>query len=383
MIATTTRVLRAALTSLGLVAVASSLASCAHDASEEPEPYLPTPTPFSPTPPKPQTKKPVEERPPRIPNPADGKCERAVVSSGIVDPDCVYLFGTVVDDGGGPLGQALIDPFRPNDRAFGFALPRRIIVHPKTGELWFHADDPRSPPAIYVHEENIPEGMLLTSQRRIAIPSCPGHFTDPWDFGLFADDGALAITCTDGRTLVPPKSEPFDDRFWEYLEWSHDRAALVVRGPATYAVLKDGNAAILDWSEQRFIAARSRAGGGFLVATGGTFPDYFPQLYDLEIDGTVSTRGSYDFGVDPWFDGAGRCKVDASGGISCNSAGTRCALEASGALQCLTVIGEFSEGKMPLDILVRYTRDAPPRILYDAHDSNLKISSVSLLVTGP
>jgi len=368
---------------LSFVMLATSLASCGHDAREEPRPHLLALPPFTPTPPKKaEPKKPVEERAPRKPNPADGKCERATVSSGIVDPDCVYLVGSVTNE---YLAEVLIDPFHPEDRASGFGFFKRIMIHPTTGEIWFHSiDEAHKLMGVYVHQTNAPGLTPLAAQQSIPVPVCPGDFHDPWDFGLFADDGALAIQCVDGRLLVPPESKPFDDRFWEYHALGYDRAALGLRGPFAYAVIKDEIASFIRWTQyDRFITARSRADGGFLAVTSGTFPDHLPQLLNVELDGSFTTLGTYDFGSESNFDGAGRCINDSSGGVSCNSAGLDCVLDASSALYCLTVLGDYAVGDSPPPVVVRYTRDAPPRIIHHGRDSAVKISAWSKLVTGP
>lgn len=82
-------------------------------------------------------------------------------------------------------------------------------------------------------------------------------------------------------------------------------------------------------------------------------------------------------------DGAGRCKIDSTGGVSCNSAGQGCVLDAESALYCLTVLGDYAIGDSPPEVMVRYTRDAPPRVVHHGRDSEVKISAWSRLVTGP
>lgn len=369
------------------VLFATTVVACGSDDAQEPELYIPQPTPWSPTPPKKEAERPADARPPRVPNPADGVCKRAVVSSGVVDPDCVYVLGRTREVLPGAELEVLIDPLRPEDRAFGFAQNRRIIVHPTTGELWFLAHDNKQHDAMYVLEENValPDSTLF-KQRLVPNPVCSTVFPAPFDFRLFADDGVPLYECEGGLRLMPTQTEPFEAFGGVVLAASHDRAVLTLNPPSSYTIVKDGIQRPIGWTEyQRFIAARSRPGGGFIAATyGGTFPNHLPNLWDVELDGTIATRGTYDLGPEGMVDikSSGWCTLGSPEAISCGGVGyDGCALEPSGALWCVNVIA--TEKGRTIEGVVRFTQTGPPQIVYDSRARDVKVSTISKLVTGP
>ena len=165
----------------------------------------------------------------RTPKPADGICSRVRVSCGVLDPDCVYVMGTLEESVAGQ--DVLIDPQDPSDRAYGFGMQRAMAVHPKTGELWFTASSGSSgaPWGVYIHQVNKWADAInpqLTFQRRIATPRCPEQVS-PFEHFLFADDGALAYICS-GRPLglvnILGQLEGFDMQLYEPLALGRDRA---------------------------------------------------------------------------------------------------------------------------------------------------------------
>ncbi|MBS2019766.1 MAG: hypothetical protein JST00_43285 [Deltaproteobacteria bacterium] len=374
------RTLRAWAAAVAAVAACRSEEAAPERKYFEPEPWVPIPT----TPSK-DPLSPAEDAP-RKPNPADGVCKRANVSSGIVDPDCVYLLGMAALEFGSEM-PVLIDPFRPEDQAYGFGHVTRMAVHPRTGELWFLSvdEDSRRPAAIYVHQENRHALLytwkgMLDGQRWIPTPTCPHPFPAPGDFGLFRDDGIPAIRCSTGEILVPTQSDSMDLQGGVPVALGNDRVVLALNPPSSYSVVNATVANRIQWIDyDRFIAARARPGGGFVAVVSSPFPDQFPRLWNVELDGSVTSLGTYDLGPPRTDDLTGDCLRLPTGEISCGTQGGSCALDASAALFCINFTGT---AMARAGIVVRFTLNGPPLIVYDERDSQVKVRFADL-VTGP
>ncbi|MBS2013722.1 MAG: hypothetical protein JST00_12595 [Deltaproteobacteria bacterium] len=127
---------------------------------------------------------------------ADGVCSPKVTKSGVLDPDCVYVLGSLAGVSGAVV--LFLPPF-PYDRLFGFGNPeeRTMFVHPKDGRLYFYANAGPDK-ALYRFTSNAEVGGTesdqLAVQTIIPTPACAPPF---WFDGLFVfpDDGEILYRC--------------------------------------------------------------------------------------------------------------------------------------------------------------------------------------------
>jgi len=294
---------------------------------------------------------------------ADGVCINTDVQAGIVDPDCVYLLGTLNE--GDSFRNVLIDPAQPADRAFGFGHTRRTpLVHPLKGRTWFMGMTSTPPVAVYSFTKSVPVNELditnqLAAQTIIPTPSCPSNLLDK--FFIAPDDGALVYTC--GNVFVEGTAAPIDLKGHLPFALGADRLFLA-SSAGEFALVKNGVVTPLPstlWGLGLYVA-RSRPGGGFFVVAGALGTQ--GQLVEILPDGTTKVLGSYDFGP-------------PQGGIG---PGPNCVLDRANGLVCLNRIPGaptvFADG------VVRFSLNAPPVLVFDERNSDVKIH-LSSLVTGP
>jgi len=294
------------------------------------------------------------------PPPYDGICTPGPMSTGVYDPDCVYLLGTVQEGSCGY--DALIYPANPNDRVYDFGcnawLPR---VRPTDGRLIF-VSSVNEPDQAYAYRPQTTRAQWDRDQLALQekLDTCPllnriysfpdntkmlydcwsndggsGPYIDGAPFDMAGYDGPLAGG--EGGSVLAWKQTP-------ELEYG-----IVVNGVAT-PVTGLANADIF--------AQRSRRGGGFLIADWGPNRG---ELREVLPSGDTVVRGTY--------------QTDRTHG----PAGPDCVLEPGGALVCL----DWSDyNGLRYDEIVRYTVDAPLQVIYQERTNDVKIH-ISSLATGP
>lgn len=295
---------------------------------------------------------------------ADGVCVDANVSTGIVDPDCVYLLGTLQE--GDAWKNVLIDPRDPKDRAFGFGYTLRApIIHPKTGKLTFIAHADSNPMRrLYTFGSSTPPTAYANAQlaaHTIVPTRCTGDSL--FEHYLFPDDGVLAYDClgNPGPTYIDGVTAPFDRQGHSIVAVGAGRVVLAAKTAPEYALLVGGAVVPVQGLDTNttLYAVRSLPSGGFIAAANAT--GVRGQLIEIAVDGTTTVKGPYDFGMPPL------------------GPGPRCVLEPSGALVCLQLL---QASPIAVDGIYRFRLGAPPELLYDERSSDVKIH-ISYLVTGP
>lgn len=297
---------------------------------------------------------------------ADGVCVDANVSTGIVDPDCVYLLGTLQE--GDAWRNVLIDPRDPKDRAFGFGYTFRApIIHPKTGKLTFIASGDTSG-SRHLYEFGTSTAPTASPNAQIAahtmIPTTRCSASSLLEHYIFPDDGVVAYDCNGnpGATWVYGATMPVARQGYLPVAVGNDRVILAAKTAPDYAVLIDGAVVpVQGLDTNTFLGAvRSRPTGGFLAV--GNATGIRGQLLEIATDGTTTPKGSYDFGTPP---------VGPSGS---------CVLEPAGSLVC---IGKMKAAPYDVDAIYRFrVGGAAPELLYEERMSDVKIH-ISHLVTGP
>jgi hypothetical protein len=289
----------------------------------------------------------------------DGVCTPGSVSSGILDPDCVYLLGTLKP---GEIGhQVLIFPTNPADRAFGFGdVSRRPFVRPTDGRVVFQAGQHAYTFTTSVGTSSGIE-QQLAAQTLLPTPGC-GRDDSLYKVFVFPDDGETFYECI-GFSVHWHVGTSTTPLFLDYLPFAvaEDRSFIGQDGTPEYFLVRGRSAVrVLDGGYTNLFAWRASPGGGFLVAL--SRPGVRAELRRVEASGE-SILGNYDFG-----EGAG-----GGGG------GGHCVLEPTGAMVCITTL-EQDGG--PQDGVVRFSTTGPPEILYDERTSDVKIH-IAELVTGP
>jgi hypothetical protein len=294
--------------------------------------------------------------------PADGICGVASVSSGVVDPDCVYLLGTLQE--GTSWRNVLIDPRHPADRAYGFGNPFRApIIHPKTGRLWFLSRANSGSQRLYLFGVTAPVNAYpdaqLAGHTLVPTPGCADNML--FEHYLVPDTGVLVYDClgNPGTTFVDGQAAPVDLQGYLVVAVGNGGVVLGAKTAPDYAIVKDGVATpIAGLAYNTFLRAiRSRPSGGFMaLANAGTERG---QLIEIEVDGSILVKGPYDFGTPPRGPGD-------------------CVLEPSGAAVCIVNV----PGPLAAEGVARFTLTSPPEMLHDERTSDVKIHG-SRLVTGP
>jgi hypothetical protein len=291
------------------------------------------------------------------PPPADGICAATLVSAGVVDPDCVYLLGTLTE--GDAWKDALIHVSRPNDFATGFGyVTFAPVVRPTDGRVLFEASGDRTPRQMYrftASSTGLPDPALAAQTVESSV-TCDPTLLDR--FFVFPDDGAILYGCGNAD-FIAGSSQPID--MAGYLPIATGRNRLIV-GAKTYpdiALVQNGAVTPVSGLMGRPYAFRSLASGAMWMATSEA--GVRGELLEIAPDGSTKVVGTYLFGAAPF------------------GPGPDCALEPSGALVCLNRLGMTDSFA---DVVVRFTFNSAPEILYDERNGVVKLHG-SKLVTGP
>jgi len=287
----------------------------------------------------------------------DGVCTPLPVSTGLYDPDCVYL---MADPERGDCSMfKLFLPSKPAERVYDFGCgPNSPIVRPTDGRLFFFSTDEVQGARVYRYHPRTTPTWLVADQLRNQemIETCP----DPLHLFMFPDDGKLLYDCADftHQGLDGPfveGGEPFDMAGYYPLAAGESRTVLGVKNDPGlhYAIVANGLATPVDADGDNIFAQRSRRGGGFWAVD--SRPGVVAELREVLPDGEVRSVGAYQ-------------TQPGEGG-----AGLGCVLDTARALYCYTWAGS-------LDGIVRYTLDAPPELVFPEQFGNLAFTS---LVTGP
>jgi hypothetical protein len=288
------------------------------------------------------------------PLPFDDVCTPGPMGTGVYDPDCVYLLGTL-SEGSCP-GDVFVHPSRPDDYVAGFpTCTQGGAIRPSDGRLLYvdgvglesvameFAVDAVSPFSTYVADP-------AANDTAIPTPLC----TDgPWRVGSFRD-GTILYLCVNSGSVVRSGDTTLlssDDA----IAFGAGRAILVDGGFARLAIVEAGQRTAvtgLPSTLNEVVTARSTA-DGFLVATYDRDLSTY-RLFAIDRAGAATARGNYQM-----------------------AGGTRCVLEPSGALVC------FTEGPGSFhDTITRFTTTGAPTVIYDEQLHLVKIHG-SYLVTGP
>ena len=290
--------------------------------------------------------------------------------SGVYDPDCLYLLGT--SDEGYCGHNALVFPSAPAEYAFGFGCDTwRTVIRPTDGRLLFLGTTglPNESSHVYIYEQ--PTTVDETPSRRGSVPQpilpTPAC-ANPDGLWVFPDDGKAFYSCSGAIYYVEGSSEPWT--FGKYVPRAvgEDRTVFLVSTVPDMALFVDGKIVPVKpfgtgWN---VVAARSRRGGGFLLAYHGD--DTRAALCEVTRTGETIPIGEYRLG-------------------DSFSTGPGCTLEPGGALVCTWDRVHDPDGGPDgaHDGLVRFTFDAPPEILYDEAGKPIKVHGLISpeRVTGP
>jgi hypothetical protein len=281
-------------------------------------------------------------------------------------PDCVYLLGTLQE--GASFRNVLIDPTRPLDRAYGFGHVRpRPLVNPTTGRLWFAASGSKNETQLHVFSQSVPTSVTsidiqLAPQPVIPTPNCDSAVNYLYAIFAFPEDGVLAYTCAASPLLSVAGANAPDLHGRLPVAVGYERTILTFATGEGYALVKDDVVTPLPplYLNASLSAVRARPAGGFYAV--GNAPNVRGQLMEIMLDGTVTVVGPYDFG--PPEPGVGP--------------GSRCVLDGKQSLFCLNDVpgADFAHG------VLRFSIGAPPVVVFDERNSDVKIH-ISSLATGP
>ena len=296
----------------------------------------------------------------------DGICTPSPVTTGVYDPDCVYLVGSALPGSAGY--DILVDPAVPNVRAHGFGYYfSSPVVRPKDGRLVWRTFDELwvfQPDTVALGAQ---ENVVVANDDAVATPGCPEGVAHAF---VFPDDSKVAYQCFQSRTnpdfaqhvFVEGASTPLASGGAGIFPIGvGNKRAVLFRAQA------NGELSVFDGATKHpvvgsatpgYVAAVRFRGGAFRVAQwrtgdGGSSLD----LLRVAVDGTMTVVGTYSLG-------SPAPSID------------RCVLEPSDGLVC------FTWGVSESDKIVRFSLGAAPQLLFDETGQPVQIH-ISDLVTGP
>lgn len=293
---------------------------------------------------------------------SDGLCAPAAVTTGVYDPDCVYVVGTRLPGSAG--WDVLIDPSAPTVQAHGFgnyfSTPG---IRPQDGRLvfrtyaelyWF------TPDSVALGS---PAAEVLANDTLVATPGCPQGVARAF---VFPDDGAIGYQCFQSVDYPNFAQHLFVEGSSEPLASGGDERPIAV-GPGRSALFRNGDTLrVFDGAEfhaisgagvQREAPAVRFRDGAFLVAAVRSFSPQSIELLQVSLQGAVRSVGFYRLDVP-------------------DTVFSECVLEPNGALVCFT--GQLG----PTTKVTRFTLDAAPATIYDPTGNQVALH-IPHLVTGP
>jgi hypothetical protein len=281
----------------------------------------------------------------------NGVCSPGSMSTGVYDPDCVYLLGSLRPGLAG--WQALVYPGLPDDYAVGFYDPTAGVIRPSDGRLLFMDN---GGPQIFVPSSIPSSGNFpLAKNQALATPPCPGAYPL-----VFPDDSAVGYACgSDDSFHVQGQSAALYTLLYTTIYAAGPGRVLLTNKVGVPTLLTPGGDIVVQnpWSDQPITARYS--GDGFLVVVVAAAAPIM-NLWKVRLDGTTINLGTYQGGN----------QVDFF----------QCKLELSGALQCPAT--KLTQQDSAYGVVVRFTLTDPPQIVYDDTAQPVKLD-ISYLFTGP
>lgn len=232
-------------------------------------------------------------------------CAPGSPTTGRFDPDRVYAFGS----GAPGVGLAVFLPSDPSNIAVGLGNVSGppMLIRPSDCRL------------VYAKGFEIVEyGNSTTPGKTLGSLPCTGMLA-----GLFPDDGAIVYRCEGDapRYGILGSSEVVDFAGYPPVAFGPGRVSLGGGGTPSLAVVRDGVATPVSGVDVTgtIVAARSRAGGGFLFVIKQA--NHARSLYEVDLAGKATKRETYPARPDP-------------------ESFSECALESSGALVCTEIIAD-------------------------------------------
>jgi hypothetical protein len=284
----------------------------------------------------------------------DGVCQPAPMWTGVYDPDCVYLWGTLSE--GACYRDALVHPANPTDYVAGFTCSTfESDIRPSDGRLMFSE---------YISGKEVARSFVVDAVSPVTTyPANPGanDFTLPTagcqDIRLLHAfrDGTLTYQCSGQNGIFVEGSAAPIMITGSPLAFGAGRAILAANGSSAEIVDGAQHTSVTGLPSFTSVAATRSTPSGFMMAasSGTTF-----SLYDITLAGVATLRGSYQFGSHTSYHG---CVLDPDGGLVCFTRGTASVFH---------------------DTVTRFTTTGMPTLVYDEIPNTVKIH-ISYLVTGP
>lgn len=241
---------------------------------------------------------------PVIPDPLlDGVCTRIPITSGILDPDCVYAIS--INDTCFTSTLTLFDPERPADRVGGVPCDHAWpTIRPTDGRLVYTQVPSRDRARIFI-PGSAPVDVVAPGCTRVER--------------VFAfRDGALGLYCVGledfiavvptGET-IPLHAQPIaPGPARSLLVWNADTREGAIVDPSGTKTRVTGISGSYPW----IWLARSTE-TGFLAVVSGVEET---ALYEIALDGRATRRGAYQLGI-PAVTTTNPCALDSDGRVLC------------------------------------------------------------------
>ena len=286
---------------------------------------------------------------------ADGVCSPTSVSAGVFDADCVYLLGTLSQNGDA-WKDALINVSQPNDYATGFGyVTLAPIVRPTDGRVLFEAAGDHTPRGVYRYVEPFfgYADSALAKQKLETSVTCSASMLDV-RFHVFPDDGAILYGCGDQFFVA---GSPVDLAGNRPAATGRNRLIVAAKTYPDIFLVQNGVVTPVPGFTGTPITFRSLPSGTMWMASANGVQ---ADLREIALDGSMHVVGAYNFGP-PIYRQSGQC-----------------ALEPSGALVCIVTLADSP----PAEGVARFTFANPPEVVYDERTGPVKIQ-IGALVTGP
>ena len=307
---------------------------------------------------------------------SDGTCTAGDLGTGVLDPDCMYMLGAVIE--GDADAAILVNLAAPAVAKGGFGTYHaEPVIRPSDGRLlfWDHPYQgtcrPQSsyclyswrPDAAPVVANPMPLDLMLSNDVVLATPACGTE--RPVAAVVFPDDGATAYRC-DGiplavtnRLYMEGESTPLLEGGAESPLAAGPGRAVLLAGVSTISVWSGESRPVVAVGAYESVIAARWIGGSFAVALLRTStPQRVAELVTVDTAGVVTSVGTYQLSTN--FPFLYTCKLDLDRSLVCTVAG-----------------GTGLSG----DTVQRFRTTGAPVILYEEDQHTVKIHG-SEIVTG-
>lgn len=228
----------------------------------------------------------------------DDVCTQTDVGNGILDPDCVYISGSLSP--GSAWAGIIFHPERPEDFAGAARFGLFNAVRPSDGRLLYTAeaiDEPNDPAPNRAKVFAYRGPRSVTSNAPPGRERVPGVVCDKLSrpgFLVFPEDGALLYDCDDTLLVAGSPPMPLYRGAYRALATSYDRSIFAEGESSNFAWIKDGSIVEIDAFEGDVVALRSKTGGFMGLATWRQRAgEGILEFHEIAPDGTVKLIGEY------------------------------------------------------------------------------------------